>query len=517
MPRFSELDEYLVCRFRHGCPYLEGLSTGWVWDRYNEASGQASHYEYLLEQKDKELRQMHRELAEVQKERDQLKAQLQALHRKQFKARKKPAPAPDATGTGPTPKKRGAPAGHPPWQRPAPKGIDRIVPVPAPETCPACKHSGLRPAEEIQTHIQEDIVLIPRTVTTCFSHQQAWCPQCQKLVWQAGAGELPGAYIGPVAKATATYLRYALNVPYRKVSRFFEDFFGLRFVPASAFGFDTQAARKGAPLYEDLRQKIQALRVAHGDETSWRHDGLPFWVWYAGDDSLAYFLWDAHRSSESAQRLLGENFGGILVADGYASYNAVHPKDRQSCLAHIKTKAKELDKELALLEGKARDPKARELCAKVQDLVRRACQSAQPPSRWRAGPMKKLERAFRSELDRLCARPLDYTRAETFRKRLIGPEQKLFFTFLRHPGVPPTNNQAERSLRPVVIMRKVIQGTRSAQGLENHSVLRSLFETARRQGKKPHSFFLDLFRLPTPQAQAALYKKPLNTRTALRC
>ena len=42
-------------------------------------------------------------------------------------------------------------------------------------------------------------------------------------------------------------------------------------------------------------------------------------------------------------------------------------------------------------------------------------------------------------------------------------------------------------------MRKVIQGTRSEKGLENHSVLRSLFETARRQGKKPQNFFLDLF------------------------
>ena len=58
--------------------------------------------------------------------------------------------------------------------------------------------------------------------------------------------------------------------------------------------------------------------------------------------------------------------------------------------------------------------------------------------------------------------------------------------------VPPANHQAERSLRPVVIRRKVIHGTRPENGLEHHSVLRSLFETARRQGKQPHRFFLDL-------------------------
>ena len=98
-------------------------------------------------------------------------------------------------------------------------------------------------------------------------------------------------------------------------------------------------------------------------------------------------------------------------------------------------------------------------------------------------------------------------------------EQKLLFTCFRRPQVPPTNNQAERSLRPLVIMRRVIQGTRSDKGLENHSVLRSLFETARRQGKNPHEFFLTLLTKNTPQAQAALYRKPLGSkpRPPLRC
>jgi hypothetical protein len=74
-------------------------------------------------------------------------------------------------------------------------------------------------------------------------------------------------------------------------------------------------------------------------------------------------------------------------------------------------------------------------------------------------------------------------------------------------------------LRPLVIMRKIVQGTRSQKGLENHSVLRSLFETARRQGKKPHEFFQVLLTQTTAQAQAALYRKPLKRkpRPPLRC
>src|SRR5512140_3584892 len=103
--------------------------------------------------------------------------------------------------------------------------------------------------------------------------------------------------------------------------------------------------------------------------------GQPYWVWYAGDDDLAVFVWDAHRSTEAAQKLLGQKFDGVLVADAFASYNGVKPKDRQSCLAHIKTKAKEIEKELALLPASAADPAAQRFCQNVQGWVHEACQA----------------------------------------------------------------------------------------------------------------------------------------------
>jgi hypothetical protein len=71
-------------------------------------------------------------------------------------------------------------------------------------------------------------------------------------------------------------------------------------------------------------------------------------------------------------------------------------------------------------------------------------------------------------------------------------------------------------MRPVVLMRHVVHGTRSAKGLENHSVLRSLFETARRQGRKVNQFFYDLFTQDTRQAQAALYRNAPTARPRRR-
>src|SRR4051812_35916699 len=374
MPEFKDLPDGFCCPYRDGCPHLEGLSTAWVFRRYQEVSGTECHYEYQLEQLHQELNQERRERKQAELQTQQLQAQLHALHLRQFKGRRAaPALSPECPSA--QRKKRGAPVGHPPWQRAQPTRIDQIVSIPAPATCPDCDHPKLQPVAQRHEHVQEDIVLEPRTVVTCFRHEQAYCPRCDKNVWLPGPGEMPGAYIGPAAKAAAAYLRYQLNVPDRKISQFFNDFFGLKFVPASAFGFERQAVRRGLPLYEDLRQKIRALPVLHADETSWRHDGRTYWVWYAGDDDLAFYHLDEHRSAQAAQSVLGQRFAGTIVADAYASYKGVHPKDWQSCLAHIKTKAKELEQELALLKGRAADPQARLFCQAIQGFIHQACQA----------------------------------------------------------------------------------------------------------------------------------------------
>jgi hypothetical protein len=520
MPEFKDLPEDFCCPYRHGCPYLEGLPTGYVFERYQQAAGTHSQYEYQLEELNKELAHERRLRTEAQRQTQQVQAQLQALHRRQFKGRNRRS-GPASDGPSAKRKKRGAPVGHPPWQRAKPKRIDQVISVAAPTSCPNCHNPQLRPLAALHQHVQEDIVLEPRTRVTRFDHHQAHCARCDKNVWLPGPGELPGAYIGPATKATAAYLRYELNVSERKISRFFQDFFGMKFVPASAYGFERQAVRRGLPLYADLREKIRALSVAHADETSWRHDGDNYWVWYAGNEHLAYFQLDPHRSAEAAQSVFGQRFAGTIVADAFASYKGVHPKDWQSCLSHIKTKAKQLEQELALLQGRAADPQARRFCQNIQGFVHDACQAHRQllRKRWSAKRAKNKARSLRRQLRTLCADSLRHPKVQAFRQRLLGPEQKHFFTCFHRPGVPPTNNQAERSLRPVVIMRKVIHGTRSAKGLENHSVLRSLFETARRQGKQPHQFFLDLFTKNTLQAQAALYRKNLDAkpRPPLRC
>jgi hypothetical protein len=83
--------------------------------------------------------------------------------------------------------------------------------VPAPTICPHCQFEGLTPLEETTEHVQEDIVIRPRTLVTRYLHGQAFCSRCHRPVVQAGEGELLNAPIGPVAKSVAIYLRYRIR------------------------------------------------------------------------------------------------------------------------------------------------------------------------------------------------------------------------------------------------------------------------------------------------------------------
>ena len=111
MPRFQDLPDDFRCPHRDGCPYLEGLPTGWVFHRYQEVVGTECHYEYQLGELHKQLDEERRQGEQIELENQKLRAQLRALHRRQFKGRCAAAVA-AATCPSTERKKRGAPLGH---------------------------------------------------------------------------------------------------------------------------------------------------------------------------------------------------------------------------------------------------------------------------------------------------------------------------------------------------------------------------------------------------------------------
>ncbi|RPJ11108.1 MAG: IS66 family transposase [Deltaproteobacteria bacterium] len=507
MSKFIHPPPNFQCPYQRSCPHLDLLSTTWVLGEYRRGEKRYQEHLRILDRLHSELKSRGERIRVLERENAEIKAKLKMLHQRQFKANtKKTESGKKEDGPACDRKKRGAPVGHPGWSRAKPDHIDQTIHVPAPTECPHCQKTDLLPSREIHEHMQEDIVIKPRTLVTNYVHAQAFCTHCNRLVVKTGAGEILNAPIGPVAKSAAIYLRYRIGISYRKTTELFRDLFGLTFVPAAAVGFDRKASACGTPLHDDLREKIQMSDLVHADETSWRNDGIGHYVWFAGNEKLAFFHIARSRSAEVAKTIFGQNYQGIVVRDRYAAYNGIG-SEWQSCLAHIITKAKELKREHGLLPLADKEALTDRFCEQVGMLFTKACQTSR---KLRSGQLPwssaaAIEQRYVRLLCRICKKTLSFKPAETLRKYLVGPEQKSLFTFLRHAGVPPTNNHAEQSLRNLVIFRKTSFGTRSESGMNAHSILASLVQTARRQGVQPRQFLQTLLTADAPTAQAALY------------
>jgi hypothetical protein len=477
MGRFKEAPFGYQCPYRDACPHLAGMSTTWTLELTRDLEGDTyrdSHYIGMVEEENAALQADNNRL---EKENADLRARLKAQHASRFKPNRQPPRDPALR------RKRGAPQGHPPWNRPPPDHVSHTVQVPAPVTCPHCGATGLQATGEKQEQIQEDIVLQPKTIVTAYQHDTAFCPNCRRPVFQCAEGELRNCQIGPTAKATAVFLRHELRLSYRNVRKILSDLFGLSFVPASAMAFDQAAARAAQPIHEQLRDKVRSADIIHADETHWRIDGQSAYIWFAGNPNFGFFQIERSRSSEVALDIFGPRFQGSLVADDYAAYNSIEPKNRQSCLAHLIRKAREIIQLIGLLPESQQHPGDLRFCNQVRTLLSNACEIGclRDTSQLSFTQARAKLPALYASLARICKTPCHHAEAENLRQRLLDPKRDYhrLFTFLSINHMPPTNNYAEQTLRHPVIFRKLIFGNRSLQGARALAINLSLIHTAK--------------------------------------
>ena len=509
MGRIKEAPRDFACPYRFCCPELDGQSSPWVLGEFQRSRNREHEHWRVREQMAAEITGLEETIREQGAEIDRLRAENKRLHQRRFKPHNKNSKPRKATSDSKdqepkartVAKKRGAPTGHPPWTRAVPQHIDRTLHVDAPCTCPHCHQTTDLSRGDTTSYLQEDIVLRPKTIVTRFIHKTAYCSGCRRLVFQKLEGELAFAPIGPEAKAAALYLRHEVKLPYRKIQQVMGMLFGLDFVPASSLGFEKRARNIGEPLYHDLIEKMRHSDIVHADETYWREDGRNVIAWYAGNENVAVFRIDPQRSADAAIRLLGKRLEALLITDAYASYNAITVQGRQSCLAHLLRTTREIGQVLAAM--KKPDAASVGFCIRLARLLKLACAITIPVG---VKAREKLTLRLLEILRRVCAKPLAYDKAETLRKRLIpgAREHSEVFTYIRFGG-PPTNNHAERALRPLVIFRKVCMGTRSQTGSENVAVFASITQTARLQECSALDLFRNLLTGTVAQAQDLLF------------
>src|SRR5262245_19874851 len=212
-----------------------------------------------------------------------------------------------------------------------------------------------------------------------------------------------------------------------------------------------------APV-EEARTSVQAQEVAHLDETSWRQGAKRAWLWVAVTSLVTVFLVRMSRGGQVARELLGEQFAGILVTDRYSAYNWYPVRWRQVCWAHVLRDFEAMRDRGGRSEeiGDALLAQAHQMFAwwhRVREgtLQRSTFRSYMSPLR------REVERLL--EVGSQCGVP---TTAGTCREML--KRREALWTFVQVEGVEPTNNTAERSIRPGVQWRKGSFGTQSEDG-----------------------------------------------------
>ena len=246
--------------------------------------------------------------------------------------------------------------------------------------------------------------------------------------------------------------------------------------------FNTEQAQNGFSIYEGIKQSIRHSPCVNADETGWRVDGQNHWLWVFTNKDTALYLIDKSRGSKVVSNVLGEKYEGVLTTDFYSSYHKLKAQAKQRCLAHLLREIKEVEEKDKL----APDSIDGRFCEELKTVFK---QTIDVWNEYREG-MKTL-RDLVNEKGQAIARlvelllwPIKHKDTRRLRRRIIKHNQELF-TFLDNPAVDPTNNRAERQLRPLVIMRKVTFGNRSAAGALNQAVTTSVIQTGVLNGIEP--------------------------------
>ncbi len=349
-------------------------------------------------------------------------------------------------------------------------------------------------------HLQEDILDgVYRVVL--YRHPVACCDDCGEWVQQAGQGEILGSRIGPHLRSKAVYLRNVIGISYRKVPRAIEEMFGVTFTPAALIGFETVLAELAEPVVDDIAKKLASSDgPVHADETYWATDGARSYFWVHGDEKFIHFQYDTSRAGQVSRDILGDDFVGTLVTDCYAGYFASAAGAKQKCLAHLARRAhdwQKLTEEGSVDFGFFED---------IKQFVKRGCGFHRLRGEGKLTDEQQVtEKAWLcEELLRLESRDVSHVKALTLQARLLRHHGE-WLVFLDDPRVPPTNNLAERALRPLVVLRKITFGNRSDVGATRMAKIMTVGETARRHGHRASDIYFELYTRPPNRVLRRLY------------
>lgn len=386
------------------------------------------------------------------------------------------------------------------FSRPQPKKVDRVLEAPL-EKRP-CPHCGGKEFENhrVEKQFVTEIPKIEPTVTQ-FNVHCADCCGCGRRVQGRHPEQISDALgaaanqIGPNAIAFAIDLNKTLGASDGKISRFFDDAFGLQVNRSTLRRAFLRIGRKAEPLYERINDLVRESGLVYPDETGWKVGGRRQWLWAFVSPSATLYAIEPSRGFDVIEAILGADYSGLLGRDGWAPYDSLEAATHQLCNGHLIRRASLLAQ--ANRGGAVRFPRD------LKDLLQRGLKLRD------LRDAKRISgRRLRDELNKL-----EWDLDELITKRFSNDENRklaahiilhrdAIFTYLDHPELEATNWPAEQAIRPAVVNRKMSAGNRSHSGARAQAVLTSVLRTARQRNLDVVRLLVDLQRSPDPASFA---------------
>lgn len=423
-------------------------------------------------------------ILELQRHNEELRRQIEELGRKQERSA-----APFSKGKRKRdPKRPGRKAGQGEFKHrsvpPASASNGPPVDVPVQETkCPVC--GGRLEPEEPEEVSRTDMPSEPRPQVNLFKVHVCRCRNCGRTVRGKHpdvAADQQGATahrVGPRIKAMAHSLHYGYGVPVRRVPAILREMTGIA-ITQSAITQDALKQAEGAVgrAYRELREQVRCAPVTYTDDTGWRVGGDGAYLMAFDTDRQTVYQIRSQHGNEQVRELVPGDYAGALVTDRFSSYEAEELRGVQQhkCLSHLIRNVTEV------VEGKTGRAKA--FGSELKGLLQKANQL------WRdrrSGPVAHyLDKVEEMEQDLTYLLRPRRLRDPDNQRLLDGiglqHDRQRVLTFLHNPEIEPTNNRAERALRPAVIARKVSHCSKNERGAEAFSAFTSVARTAVKKG-----------------------------------
>jgi transposase len=436
-------------------------------DRKKSTRGAITMSSFALYKRIKQLEEenieLKKQILEILKKNAELEQRLLAYenaHTPPSKQRFKKNPPTEPKG------KLGAKVGHEKWERKQSTPTETIEYC---ETdCPHCNHKLGKPFKT-DRKLKEDIPKPQPAQVTEHLINYYKCKHCGKII--IPKVKLPQGSFGYNLQTEIALLNVDSRLPLRKIRSILQRQYKLHITDAHLYKMLRTMGNKLSPEYEKNIQLIRASPFVHADETGMRVDGKNYYLWVFTNGITTIFTITKTRSKKTINEILGENYSGIIICDGWNAYSNYTP-NIQRCWAHILREAKYLTKDFPLFKT----------------FYERLCKMFAQIKKLLEQPIEKRKPAYNSLFEQLT-KLVDCMESHKEYKKLatkIRNGGKHWFTCLLHPNIQPTNNLAEQTIREPIIRRKIFGCLRNQKGANTFSILTSLITTWKQQG-------LDLF------------------------